>query len=658
MDRLCLGRGWRLSAIIVALVASGCVSTGPKLSRADIDAAERDGRLEALFDQLAAPKAGLAKLSGGDPALLVAAGERLAGKEAVRLTADLEASRLPSGLVPLTAIGDTRARAERIKRWDGRRHLTVTASLDAEQQKTRAAIAAKQAALAKLAADDYRGQLALLREVAGLGGAGSAEETAYHSHETTLKARLHGDGAAAYQARQFPQAERHLSALHGLDPEYKDVRRLLVLARLRGIEEAFREPKGDQEIEAAFQQLLALNQLFALAGLREEAGGVLTDIRGYYLSLAAASVAGDRLVEAYHQFGRARALAGLVGEPAAVPEEAALVDRLRRQVDLAQARELQGLTLGYLSLIEEFQPDYPQLRKYLRETKERLYDRSLKRVATSQFTKGGETFDQLGASVSAKIAQNLFKALPEDIRLVERDQLQAVLREQEILAMQNKAVLNISSADYLVQGGILESSVETDEKKGRKVMRVRVGEKKVANPALQEWLALPESARKVPRPAEFVSQPAMEDVALNVTSHRKVGLLGVSFRLVESSTSKVIYTDSITLKRSADGESSDAAQIGEFVHPFKVAELPSDGEILEALADEAATRISAQLADQLKDQESAYRRLAERFAAEENLPLAADYEGAALVIAEHKRKDIAPYLERLRGYALQARLAE
>lgn len=650
-------RGRRWLPVALALGLAGCVTPGPQLGVAEIDKAERDGQLETLFEQLSSPKSGLAALAGNNAQQLVLVGSRLADREARQLRADLEKLRPPSRFVPLKEIDGLRARAEKIKRWDGARHQALLADLDGERRRTEAEIQTRRTAIGQLTEADHQRRLALLAEIATLGGSGSPDEQAFRRQTDETKGKLYLEGTAAYQNRQYELAERTLQTLREIDPGYREVGKYLALARLPAVEKTFKEPQSDEQLVAAFQRLFQLNELFPFERMAAEVTPTLQGLRGHYLALAAAAVTEERLAEAYQALENARRIAGLAGIQGGAPEEAAFVERLRQRIEQAGLKQQAGLMLGFLNMVEELQADFPQLKKTVRETKDRIYDKALKRVGTSNFTKGNEAYDKQGASVTAKIAQSLFQALPQDIRLVERDQLQAVLREQEILALQNKTALNISSADYLIQGSILESSVETDEKKGRKVMRVKTGVRRKANPAFSEWQARPEAERqKQQKPEEEVVEPVLEDVAINITAHRKVGLLGVAYRLVESASSKVLFTDSLTLKRSAEGESSDAVQIGEFVQPFKVAELPSDGEMLELLASEVTQKISVQLTNQLKGQEVAYQALAARAAKEENFLAAAEFEAAALVIAEHKGFDVRPYQERLCAYALQAPL--
>ena len=89
-------------------------------------------------------------------------------------------------------------------------------------------------------------------------------------------------------------------------------------------------------------------------------------------------------------------------------------------------------------------------------------------------------------------------------------------------------------------------------------------------------------------------------------------------------------------------------ELGEFKLEFQLSNLPSDTEILTALADEVSAQIGTQLAEVLADPENVYAQSAERFEREANYPAAAQQYAYAIVLSDRKGKAVDEMLVRLR----------
>lgn len=647
------------SMLLAAVFVAACSSSAKKTELSEIDRLERDGKLEQTFEQLASQKPGLIPLSifGQNRQVQMAKlGERLAAKESSRLEIDLDKQRTPEKVVPLTGIESFRRQGDKLKRWDETSHSRWMARIDSERANTSKAIDGEKQKLEKLPLLDTHAWPGVLETISRFGGPGSTEESFQKETLAQRKKQLYDEGVASLLERRLENAEQSLSALLSLDPGYLDTRKQSRLVQLAGIQKEFREPKNDTTVEAAFQKLIALPRESDWKDLATEASPLLGDVAGYYQTLGTAALGEERLADAFVALSRARTVRKLANDTTTIPEELALVEKVREAMEAAVRANHHGLALGYLMVTAELQPDFPQLKRILREARERAYEEGVKRVGSGQFSTNEKTA-HLRGTVSSKVSQALFRMLPHDIRLIERDQLQAVLREQEILALQNKANLNIASTNYLIQGSIGDAVVETSEQKGRQVMRVKTGEKSRPNPDYDTWRELKaDDRKKVPQPSEFLFDPVMEDVTINVATHRKTGLVDIAFSLVDSATAKVLFNDTVKLRKMVEGKSSDALHLGSYVHPMEVATLPADGEFLEILVEEASKKIATVLFDQLKDQDVQYEKISERYLEEDNAAMAANAAAFALVIGEAKGRDMSVIADRLRRSALLARV--
>jgi hypothetical protein len=222
--------------------------------------------------------------------------------------------------------------------------------------------------------------------------------------------------------------------------------------------------------------------------------------------------------------------------------------------------------------------------------------------------------------------------------MIEREQLQDIMREKNIGSGQSaNGGPGLAAADFLVQGTILEAKVDSIDKKGKKTMRVVTEEVEGPNPEYNAWLNLSSKERKkTPEPPKTVMLPRKEDVTIELTHHRKVGIFSVSYRVIDAETAKVVFADSVRAKAQHDDTSSEGVELGDFKREFKLASLPSDIEILAKLADEVSAEIGTELTAVLADPEQTYRTNAERFTREANYAGAAQQYAYAIVLAQRK----------------------
>jgi hypothetical protein len=184
-----------------------------------------------------------------------------------------------------------------------------------------------------------------------------------------------------------------------------------------------------------------------------------------------------------------------------------------------------------------------------------------------------------------------------------------------------------------------------------------VGTETIANPGYITWLEMPEKERKkIEKPSDIIEVEKKENVEINITKVKKVGVFSVSYRLVDASSGKIIYPDSLTLEDSHTDTSSEGVEMGEFVLPFKWAELPSDIKILDGLAVEAGISIGEKLVAQLENQDGKYLESADKHYSEHNCKAEVDSLGKSLVISQLKTQDTDYITDRLINRSLQCKI--
>ena len=650
----------RLGTLALAILLSACATQpGKDVEKGigqQIAAAEQAGSLESLFEQFAveAGKKGVFGENKEAQAAMKEVGKRLAALKQEEAQTLIKQGRQPAGQVPLALLAQAESIAGSMQRWDAQQQSAFAAELAGERAKTQAALDRLTSAYRALDAGALAARYRTQSEIAALTGEQSPEGQVILRNRAHLLQEAYEAGIHALEAKRLEEAEAHFAAIREIAPDYPNLDRQLTQTRVSQFEFLAGNRRDDLGADRALALYAALRQRSDFAELKQQLAPAADSLYLFMAAKGGAASSEDKLPEAYAWLQRARALRNSQGNSQGLSaEEKRYAEHIYTLADAAGKSNQPGLALGYLFVVQDVYPDYPELRRGLREMQDRTLDRATKKITAANFSGSGDSA-RLGGSVASRLTQILFSTLPNDVRIVEREQLQAVMREQEIVAMQGSSNVKISSADYLVQGSILEATVENSEKKGRKTVRVVTRKNQIANP---EYLAWAKGSHNTPAPAEFHEEPVYEDIPINISLQRKIGVLSVSYRIVDASNARMVFADNLTRKRTESGESSEGVQLGEFTAPMKIAELPSDSEILEGLVGEVAEQIGKQMIEFLRDPEVKYEAAAERHKSEDNPAAAAEMLANAWALTQKKGKPAEALGKQLRDLALRTRPA-
>ncbi|MES2917681.1 MAG: CsgG/HfaB family protein [Pseudomonadota bacterium] len=640
-----------LTGLAVALSLAGCASGPAPLTQQELSAAQQSGSLEGLYEQYTLRLAGQ-KLSTPEGQKAVAQlndiGHQLARKLEQDVRSELNQQSTASGLVPLPIVDAQLARLPKMQKWSPEKHSRMVAELNELRGRTQARITAQQNQLARFTESELGQRVAVLEDLAKLTG-----DDRYSRESADMVTTLRNKAEAALKNEQYGEARQALKALQQVAPEDQTIGSQITLADARLFEKKFWDSLADGKLDDAYTQFMSLSQAPEFPEILKRLSKSSDDMVAYFIAQAGVAVTENRLADAYTLLNQARDLRSKTSgasSPRTPQEEAFLKAVYSRYQEAGKAGQT-GLALGYLKVVERFHPDFPGLRASLRTTLEATLGKAMRKVSTAAFSDPPGS-PEFGGAVAAKVTQHLFERIPNDIRIIERDQFQAILREKELGASQ---VNELASADLLVQGKILESRVDTTENRSKKTMRVVTDTGSVSNPAHEQWAALPESQRaKLAEPARLLTQEKKEDITINLQIMRKVGIISASYRLVEARTGKVLATGSETAKVEHTDEGNEGIELGQFRMPFKLASLPADTEILQKLTEKISDVIGSKLEQELKNPEVRYAEAARRYAEEVDAVMAAENQAYAFAIASLKGQDATQQRLALEQYALKA----
>lgn len=432
-----------LTGMAVALALAACTSAPPTLTQQELQSAQQSGNLEAVYEQYAAKLVGQ-KLTTPEgqkaQAQLDQIGAQLAEKREQEIRSELNQQGTASGLVPLPVIEAQIAKLPKMQKWAPEKHSKLATELNELKGRTQARITSQQNQLAKLTENDMGQRLSVLDDLAKLTG-----DDRYSRERTDVLANLRQKADTALKNEQYGEAKQALTALKQASPEDKTLGTQITLADARLFEKKFWDSLAEGQLDTAYTQFMSLSQTPEFPEILKRLNKSSDDMVAYFVAQAGTATSESKLGDAYKLLTQARDIRVKTNASATrPPQEEAFLKAVHLRYQSAIKESQPGLALGYLKVIENFNPDFPGLRASLRTTQEATLTKATKKVSTAAFTDAAGNAE-FGGAVAAKVTQHLFDKIPNDIKLIERDQFQAILREKEIGA--STLPSELSSAD-------------------------------------------------------------------------------------------------------------------------------------------------------------------------------------------------------------------
>jgi len=636
---------------VAAIVLTACATVEP-LPSSRIEQAQDKEELKAVFEELQV-RAGSGAPEGSQLAKQIeTVGSRLANLHASEVRSSLDAARTDQGFVPTSEIDRLLPLPASLSRWSETLAAELQAQINRERSKTADRLKHLTQGLRSMPDDAYAEKIQHLEEVQGL-----SDNQRYKAQLESLKSRLLEKANTALGEQKTDEAEKILDALETQAPELVGLAELRLQLKRQQIGSRIREDINNDNFERAFthfkntsedvqspEWVLDLNP--SLEKLWNRFQEQLTNATGHrdlaagYAALERLSLLNKRTNGAFGEIGRGST------------DFAEGVYRLSQE---ARDAGRPSVALGALLVLRQAEPGFPDLQSNIRQTLNLITDEAIPRLSVTKF-EGTSQFEQVGGAISAKLSQRLFTQAGDDVRLVERDQLSEVLREQELdMLSRDSEGFSLGAADYLLQGSVLQARVESSKTTGERRERVIVERALEPNPEYNEWQALSSSEKeRVPEPPKQIEVPIKEDVTYEVATHRKYGLLNVSYRVIDTLSASFLHTDTTSVEKEIVDQSSQGVKIGEFEVPFSVAQLPSDAQLMTSLVDEVTRKISDQLEKIFDNPKARYIEAAQKHEASGDFEAAAKAAASAYALSEMQGRSDPEVTEALKSYALRS----
>ncbi len=649
-----------LVLLVLILGLAGCGGgSGPTFEVPSDPKAATQSELEALFDQISLQLQ--SAKAGSDRALtlerqLKTVGAELAQRAAAVIRTRLSETERMDGRIPLGAVERERGRLDPIKRWDADIYAKISAELDAEREATLSAIAEREARLAATSEDEILDRLELLSDLSALSGTGSEDQARYAQQRDDILRAVSEEAEEAIQNEDYEKAQDLLGIVQEVNPEDETARQQKCEVDGKVILKRFADALETGRFARTMKMLAEFSETDCFEEIKDGLAESAMPMVEAFGQLGQEAMASNQLDLAYERYKDADTISKLLldRKKSKLPGISTFLDKLDHRFEKAFEAGEFGIAWGYLNVMTEFGPMTPKIRQRMRQTRDEIRRRAVRGLTAYPFEDPKSSSTRVGDAVASKVVQYIFRTIPSDVSIVEREQLERILEE----CKRRGACQDLDTADYIVQGTILDAKVETTEKSGTETKRVVTGQETITNPEHTRWSQLREKERKkTPEPPRTITRDVTEDVTIRVQNVRKVGIISVSYRVVEASSGRVLFTDSIQTKQTFQDEGRQGVQLGNFKQETDFVELPPDIEILSGeggLADKISEEIGMKLVEFLQNPEDQYAADAKRFVTEGDFIGAAQNAAYAIVLLEIKSKDLGTLREELKNYAMQS----
>ena len=275
-------------------------------------------------------------------------------------------------------------------------------------------------------------------------------------------------------------------------------------------------------------------------------------------------------------------------------------------------REQWGNALVWYQKVEALSPNYPELFQKLLETRDLINKRIKKSIAVFDFSSPSNNKDA-GKIAANKLIAYLHKNASGDLRIIERENLQSILREMQlgqtglvdIKAAQN--VGKMSGIDTFIMGDVLHYSARTTDTPSVSQVKVLVDEEDVRNPEFSDWLIMnpkPTADDLKTAPPRTVKKRNYQFISYKQGSAKINAMLEVSYKLVDTSTGENVFTNTVSGKLIKEDKYQDGVPVANIAHdPL---ELPTEDEVLDELTNAKVSEMGQSVLKNYQSLEVAY----------------------------------------------------
>ncbi|MDD5167365.1 MAG: CsgG/HfaB family protein [Syntrophales bacterium] len=288
-----------------------------------------------------------------------------------------------------------------------------------------------------------------------------------------------------------------------------------------------------------------------------------------------------------------------------------LTSKLMDRAEKYTEKELWGNALVWLQKAETLSPNNQELFLKIVEVKDRINKRIRKSVAVFEFGSPSNNKDA-GKIVADKLITYLQKNASGDLRIIEREKLESILREMQlgqtgISDVSAATVRKIRGIDTFIMGNVLQFSVKTTDSPSTGQAKVLVDEEDVVNQEYLFWQSQnprPSAEDALKAPPRTVKKRNYQFVPYKYGSIKINSLIEISYKLVDTMSGENVVTSTIPGRSEKVDKYQDAVTMANI--PYDPLELPTEAEVIDDLTNQKVSEMGQSVLKKFQSLEDDY----------------------------------------------------
>jgi tetratricopeptide (TPR) repeat protein len=285
--------------------------------------------------------------------------------------------------------------------------------------------------------------------------------------------------------------------------------------------------------------------------------------------------------------------------------------KVMERADQYHGREMWGNALIWYQKVEALNPNYPELFQKVLEVRDHINKRIRKSIAVFDFGSPSNNKDA-GKIVANKLITYLHKNASGDLRIIERENLQSILREMQlgqtgIVDVKSAQTAKMRGIDTFIMGDVLQFTSKFTDHPSTSQVKVLVDEQDEPNPEFQLWRMMhprPSEEDRKAMPPMTVKKRIYQFISYRQGTAKINALIEVSYKLVDTATGENIYANTIPGRMVKEDKYQDAVSAANI--PHDPLELPTESEALDELTNEKISEVGRSVLKQFQSLEVEY----------------------------------------------------
>jgi tetratricopeptide (TPR) repeat protein len=407
------------------------------------------------------------------------------------------------------------------------------------------------------------------------------------------------EGIAAVQREDWKGALNSFGKVMTIDPSYKNTGMLVEQVTKNDNPKYFLSRAAEMTSAKEWDRAVgfyetALSYAPGDANIRSLLVKAKLEAGRYYFGLANQRAKENRLYLANKEYQKALAYSpslrnSFFFKEAVESYTTKVIQKCSRYIDKGK----HGNALAWYWQLNELNPEYPELFYKIQETEDIIKKRLRRAIAVFDFASPSYNPDA-GSNASSNLITYLFNNSSGDIRILERQDLQSILKEMNLEQAgivgdmeAARKVGRMTGIDIFIMGNVLLYKTEKDETKGSKVAKVQTGTKVQDNPEFLNWKAThpnPTSEQLKQAPPAVIQVPEYRYENYTVGRNKMRAAVHIYYKIIDAKKGEIIATDTIKRNMEVTDEWNDG--IAEANIPYNPLELPTESELLEQVTAE------------------------------------------------------------------------